>query len=74
VAAYCRVYDSRHLQADCKEPGSDREPYARRSSMGYVLAILNAANSRRYGVLCGFGWIGSKLRGQRDGDGVSAPE
>jgi len=24
-----RVYDSRHLQADCKEPGSAPEPYAR---------------------------------------------
>ena len=22
MAAYCRVYDSRHLQADCQEPGS----------------------------------------------------
>ena len=24
-----RVYDSRHLQADCKKPGSAAEPYAR---------------------------------------------
>ena len=24
-----RVYDSRHLQADCQEPGSAPEPYAR---------------------------------------------
>ena len=23
------LYDSRHLQADCQEPGSDPEPYAR---------------------------------------------
>jgi len=29
VAAYRRVYDSRHLQADCQEPGSAPEPYAR---------------------------------------------
>ena len=28
-AAYRRVYDSRHLQADCQEPGSAPEPYAR---------------------------------------------
>jgi len=28
MAAYRRVYDSRHLQADCKEPGSAPEPYA----------------------------------------------
>ena len=26
--AYRRVYDSHHLQADCKEPGSAAEPYA----------------------------------------------
>jgi len=29
MAAYHRVYDSRHLQADCQEPGSTPEPYAR---------------------------------------------
>ena len=29
MAAYRRVYDLRHLQADCKEPGSAPEPYAR---------------------------------------------
>jgi len=29
MAAYHRVYDSRHLQADCQEPGSAPEPYAR---------------------------------------------
>ena len=26
---YRRVYDSSHLQADCQEPGSAPEPYAR---------------------------------------------
>ena len=35
-AAYRRVYDSRHLQADCKEPGSAPELYARQSSIGYL--------------------------------------
>jgi len=35
MAAYRRVYDSRHLQADCQEPGSAPEPYARQLSMGY---------------------------------------
>jgi len=35
VEAYRRVYDSRHLQADCQEPGSAPElSYARYSSMG----------------------------------------
>jgi len=29
MAAYHRVYDSRHLQADCQVPGSAAEPYAR---------------------------------------------
>jgi len=29
MAAYRRVYDSHHLQADCREPGSAPEPYAR---------------------------------------------
>ena len=28
MAAYHRAYDSRHLQADCLEPGSAPEPYA----------------------------------------------
>ena len=27
MAAYGRVYDSRHLQDDCQEPGSAPEPY-----------------------------------------------
>jgi len=29
MAAYRRVYDSRHLQADCQEPKSAPEPYTR---------------------------------------------
>jgi len=36
MAAYRRVYDSPHLQADCQEPGSAPEPYARYSSVGYL--------------------------------------
>ena len=36
MAAYRRVYDSRHLQADCQEPGSAAEAYALQSSMGYL--------------------------------------
>jgi len=30
MAAYRGVYDSRHLPADCQEPGSAPEPYANR--------------------------------------------
>jgi len=40
MAAYGRVYDSRHLQAGCKEPGSPPEPYARQSSIGYLYLFL----------------------------------
>jgi len=36
MAAYRRIYDLHHLQADCQEAWSAPEPYARLSSMGYV--------------------------------------
>jgi len=36
MAAYRRVYDSRHLQADCPEPGAATETCAQQSSMGYL--------------------------------------
>ena len=39
MAAYRRVYDSRLLQADCKQPGSAREPYAWQSSTGCLLPV-----------------------------------
>jgi len=38
MAAYRRVYDSRQLQADCQEPGSAPEPYARGQLDGIFLA------------------------------------
>ena len=37
MTAYRRVYDSRHLQADCKEPGSAPERYARQSNLPFSL-------------------------------------
>ena len=40
MAAYRRLYGSRHPQADCKEPGTAPEPYARQSSMGYLYLYL----------------------------------
>jgi len=40
MAAYRRVYDTRHLHADCQEPGSAPGPYARQSSMGYLYPPL----------------------------------
>jgi len=33
---------SRHLQADCQEPGLAPEPYARQSSMGYLYLLVYA--------------------------------
>ena len=40
MAAYRQVYDSRHVQADCQEPGSAPEPYARQSTMGYLYLFM----------------------------------
>jgi len=45
MAAYRRVYDSRRLQADCQEPGSAPEPYARQLSMGYLYLFIVYPNS-----------------------------
>ena len=46
MAAYRRVYDSRHLQADCQEPGSAP---ARKSSMGYLYLFSAVAyNNARF--------------------------
>jgi len=44
MATYHLVYDSRHLQADCQEPGSAPEPYARQLSMGYLF-IMTASKT-----------------------------
>ena len=44
MAAYRRVYDSRHLQADCQEPGSAPEPYAQQSSTGYLYLFYAIAD------------------------------
>jgi len=49
MAAYRRVYDSRHLQADCQEPGSAPEPYARQSSMGYLYLFYRLIAGLGYG-------------------------
>ena len=38
MADYRRVCDSRHPQADCQEPESAPEPYARQSSMDYLFS------------------------------------
>ena len=41
MAAYHRVYDSRHQQDDCQEPGSAMEPYARQLSKGCLFSRIN---------------------------------
>jgi len=43
MAAYRRVYDSRHLQADCQEPGSAPEPYAWATFCIIVIIIIATA-------------------------------
>ena len=43
MTTYQLVYDSRHLQADCQEPGSAPEPYDRQSSTGYLYLLLFCA-------------------------------
>jgi len=46
MAAYRRVFDSRHLQADCQEPGSAPEPHAAQSSMGYLCLYCRDATNQ----------------------------
>ena len=48
MAAYRRVYDSRHLQADCQEPGSAPEPYCRQSIIGYPCLLCCYRRPRTY--------------------------
>ena len=48
MAAYRRVYDSRHLQADCQEPGSAPEPYSRVIEYGLPLIPFCSRYSQLY--------------------------
>ena len=52
MAAYRRVYDSSHVQADCQEPGSAPEPYARQSSMRYVRITLHGIVAYTFCIAC----------------------
>ena len=65
MAAYHRVYDSRHLQADCQKPGSAPEPYDRQSSMGYLyfLPLHRATFALRF----------TSSRNETPQEGVNAP-
>ena len=53
MAAYRQVYDSRHLQADCRKQGSAPEPYALQSRMGSLYLYLYIIDNARVG--CGAG-------------------
>ena len=57
MAAYHRVYDSRHLQADCQEPRSAPGPYgyARQSSMGYLYLYFNRGFNAHFLCVTGVG-------------------
>ena len=46
MAVYHQVYDSRHLQADCQEPGSALEPYTQQSRMGYLYVFSQLAKKK----------------------------
>jgi len=48
MTAYRRVYDSRHLLADCQEPGSAPEPYARLPLPSVGLHCIKKRGPPRY--------------------------
>ena len=66
MAAYRRVYDSRHLQADCQEPGSAPEPYARQSSMDnlYLLPLHGVCVLTADAVCCKLSLTATRRRRQ----------
>jgi len=72
MAAYRRVYDSRHLQADCQEPGSAPEPI--RSVIEYGLSVIlpfyhgNTAGMGK--IFAGIPWDGDKSYGSTVGMGT----
>ena len=67
MAAYSRVYDSHHLQADCQVPRWALKPYARQSSMGHLFKQLPhlysylALNSRQLITIAMFIAVNIKL-------------
>jgi len=65
MTAYRRVYDSRHLQADCQEPGSAPEPYAR-SVIEYGLPFFNELGLRSPGAKAVAQWTLKKTANPAD--------
>ena len=68
MAACRRVYDSRHLQADCQEPWSGPEPYTRQSSTGYLYRYMV---SKCRSVICSVSLLFSKRRVKNGLDSIS---
>jgi len=48
MAAYRQVYDSRHLQADCQEPGSVLEPYTLGNRVWATFTLFTFSVKRNY--------------------------
>jgi len=76
MTACRRVYDSRHLQADCQEPGSAPEFCAWQSSMDYFyllsgnsfivflgINLLNCAHFKQYDWCLFLKTSGKRVRG-----------
>ena len=51
MAAYSRVYDSRHLQADCQEPGSAPEPYSNRVWATFLTMRYNMSRALKWSTV-----------------------
>jgi len=51
MAAYRQVYDLRHLQADCQEPGSAPEPYAMSGGRGAKCPVVAWRVDRSAGLV-----------------------
>ena len=64
MAAYRRVYNSRHLQADCQEPGSALEPYARQWSMSYLYLLPVDRNWNGFGAPL-YSYVADELKAGR---------
>jgi len=77
MAAYRRVYDSRHLQADCQEPGSAPGPYMLDSRVWATFFTRNCSTIEKceggdggggWGHFFGDGvWMGMGVMGLRVG-------
>ena len=56
MVAYRRVYDSRHLQADCKEPGSAPNPTLGNRVWASFFVLTSVTSRRSLGLELGL-WL-----------------